>query len=151
MNVKFIGRNNTIDDCMIVALHNACVAAKRRSSYKMVYDLSVKNGWYSPGKGFMTEHLDAAFQALKLSAKVVEWDARKIWRSARNKNKVYLFIRPSDYENYFPGHAMVAARGDVGVKIHNPYHGQKTGWRTVQEEIEKKGKKHFVIEVTKAP
>jgi hypothetical protein len=145
--MEFVGNNHKRDDCMIVALHNACLGAGRKSTYKKVYDLSIKRGWYKEGQGFLCKFLDEAFDALKLSGNVVEICPKTIWRSCFNENKVYLFIRPSTYE-MFPGHAMVAVKGEKGVAIHNPY-DYKTGWRTLQRAIEK-GDKYVAIEVSKS-
>lgn len=145
--MEFVGQNHKFDDCMIVALHNACLAVGLKSTYQNLYDLSLNRGWYVPGQGFLIKFLDEAFDTLKLEAEVVEFEAKTVWYGCFDHKKVYLFIRSSDYEGRFPGHAMVAAKGKVGVKIHNPY-DPGTGWQSVQLEI-RKGKKHVVLEVRK--
>lgn len=146
--MKYLGSNINHDDCVIIALFNVSKAYGKKNTYSKIYDLALSRGWYEPGKGFYCKYLDDAFAALNLKARLLPDNAclKKIFKNVVKKKKVYVFFRPSDWAE-IPGHAMVAIKGERGVKVHNAY-DSGAGWRTLAKSI-KNGKKHFMIEITR--
>lgn len=146
--MEYLDSNITYDDCVIVALFNAAKAAGKNVTYDSIYVLALKSGWYKPGSGFMCDNLDAAFDALKLKARLLSNPCtRKIFRNIREDKKIYMFFKPSDWSE-LPGHAMVAAKGEHGVKVYNSYY-EGTGWKTLSKLL-RQGEKHYAIEITRS-
>lgn len=143
--MPFIERNIVYDDCMVVALHNAAVAVGKKSEYHKLMDVSTKKGWYVRHVSFKCKHLDDAFKHLKVKANLVQGavKTKELFKSIVEQNKVYLFFRPSEYG--IAGHAMVAIKGEKGVKVLNPYLTGK-GWRSMSKEI-RSGKSYYIIEI----
>lgn len=145
--MRFIGKNIKYDDCVLVALYNAAIAAGVNTTYYKIRKLSISKGWYAPGSSFECKYLDKAFAYLKIKGSLLsKVEPNKIFDSVINENKIYIFFRPSEW--CLPGHAMVAVKGSKGVKVINPYICD-TGWKSMSREI-KNGHEHFAIEVTRA-
>lgn len=146
--MEFIGSNRKTDDCMIVALHNAAVAAGIKCTYEKVMKLALKKKWYKPGQGFKCDYLDKAMEALGLNGKLLpDTSTKKVYSSVVNKNKIYMFFCPNDWG--MPGHAMVATKGSIGVVLHNSVWSE-SGWRTFSRAINSGYLKVYTIEVTRS-
>lgn len=146
--MNFLNTNVKYDDCMIVALYNAAAALGRQTTYDKIRKWSIRKKWYAYGEAFQCIYLDDAFGYLKLNAKLLPENVstKELFKAVKDENKILIFFRPSAYGG-IPGHAMVAIKGEIGVKVINPYIEDR-GWRGMSEEI-KSGVKHFVIEVSR--
>lgn len=146
--MKLIGENIRYDDCMVVALYNACIAMGSNLVYQDVLDVCLSKGWYRPGAYFECKHIDEALAYFGLKGKLVNYPTKELFKKITQDSMVYFFFRPYPFYDYIPGHAFVAVKGDKGVHLANPYH-EAHGWKTMSKEI-KSGVKHFVIELEKA-
>lgn len=148
--MEFIGRNRYDDDCMIVAIHNALIAAGKPSTYERVKNICVRHGWYRKGKGFQCKFLGEAFKRFGVEIKPVPEDmtTKEYFRNVVENNKSYFIVSGARYEDSL-GHAMVATKGEIGVKIVNSlWYGR--GWKTISKDINLGFLKIYAVEIERS-
>jgi hypothetical protein len=126
--MELIASNLEDNDCMIVAAYNALILAGREADYKTIQFLCLANGWYNPEGGFSSQFVDDLFDRLNIAKEVPEGTTTADIRENVKAGIPYVILCKDLHKG--GGHAMVAVKGEKGVKIVNPDHFFK-GWRTI--------------------